>query len=88
MTEARRQLPVGMTPRLLSRDQAAAYCGVSPNHFEDEVAPKVPALQIGRRNLWDRKAIDAWLDRRSGLGDALKPIEDWLGALGNHDRET
>jgi hypothetical protein len=48
-----RRLPVGMTPRLLCRDAAAEYCGMSPHHFEEHVAKAVPPLQFGKRNLWD-----------------------------------
>jgi hypothetical protein len=50
---AERILPVGITPRLLSRDQGAGYCGVSANHFEDTVGKEVPPIKLGKRNLWD-----------------------------------
>ena len=66
MTE-RPQLPAGMTPRLLSRSAAAAYCGMSINHFEEQIGQVVPALTFGRRNLWDIKALDRWLDEKSGI---------------------
>lgn len=63
-------LPPGMTPRLLSRDEAAAYCGVSPNMFEEHVG--VPAFKgFGSRRLWDRIALDLWLDRESGITEAM-----------------
>jgi hypothetical protein len=71
-----------LAPRLLSRDLAAAYCGVSPNHFEEYIAAEVPAVRIGRRSLWDRRAIDRWLDQQSGFMGALPPVDEWLGALG------
>jgi hypothetical protein len=61
-----RPLPPGMTPRLLSREEAAAYCGVSPNLFEERVGIK-PVRCFGARRLWDRVALDLWLDRVSGL---------------------
>lgn len=47
-------------PRLLDRQDAAEYCGVSVNHFLTHV-PVGPRL-IGSKKLWDRKEIDAWLD--------------------------
>ena len=81
-----RFLPRGMTPRLLSRDAASAYCGMSQTHFDEHVAPSVPPLVLGRRNLWDVKALDRWLDQRSGLGDVLRPVDEWLGGLGADDR--
>jgi hypothetical protein len=77
-----RRLPEGMTPRLLSREAAAAYCGMSPNHFDDEISHAVPALKFGRRKLWDVKALNRWLDERSGLAHATRPVDEWAGMLG------
>jgi hypothetical protein len=71
-----------MTQRLLSRHQAAAYCGISAPHFDATVAKEVPALQLGRRNLWDRKLLDRWLDVRSGITEEFRSIDDWLEGLG------
>lgn len=62
----RRRLPPGMTPRLLSRSEAAAYCGVSLSLFEECVG--VPPMNCwGNRKLWDRRALDGWLDKLSGI---------------------
>lgn len=62
----RPRLPEGMTPRLLSREQAAAYVGLSANQFDEEVRagrfPASVALYVTRRRLWDRSALDAALD--------------------------
>jgi hypothetical protein len=66
-----RRLPAGMTPRLLSREAAALYCGMSPNFFDEQVKPAVPPLEFGRRNLWDVKALDRWLDAQSGLAQPV-----------------
>ena len=58
MTRAR--IPHGAWPRGLSREQAAAYAGVSPNTFLTEVKkglwPKPEARR--HRKIWDRLAID------------------------------
>lgn len=62
-------------PRLLDRRGAAEYCGVSVNTFLARVP--VPAVEIGTKRLWDRHAIDAWLD--GGLGGNLPTSEEWLG---------
>lgn len=78
-----RHLPQGITPRLLGRVAAAIYCGMSPNHFEEYVAKAVPPLQFGRRNLWDIKALDRWLDQRSGLAHATRSIDEWAEMLGD-----
>jgi hypothetical protein len=79
----RRSLPTGMTPRLLSRDAAAAYCGITAETFEQYIRPHVTPIEIGARRLWDVRALDRWLDLRSGLTDALRPVDDWLVELGN-----
>jgi hypothetical protein len=64
---AERALPAGMLPRLINRRAAAAYCGISPVHFDKQIAPVVPPIQLGGRNVWDLKALDRWLDAQSGL---------------------
>jgi hypothetical protein len=66
-------------PRCLSRDQAAAYVGVSPNIFDMEVAtgqwPVGDARGAkGGRLTWDRFALDRRLDAR--LGSEEDYIED------------
>jgi predicted DNA-binding transcriptional regulator AlpA len=57
-----------MTPRLLSRDQAAAYLGISPTQLDAEVRagtfPPPFRLARTRRTLWDRAALDRALDAR------------------------
>ncbi len=77
----RRLLPIGMTPRLLSKVAAAAYCGITEETFEAHVRPHVQPIEIGARRLWDVKALDRWLDQQSGLVDALTPV-DWGEGLG------
>ena len=59
-------------PRMLTREMAAAYVGVSVDVFDDEVrAGQWPAGRPrgakGGRLTWDRKLLDAAEDRRSGL---------------------
>lgn len=54
-------------PRLLSRSQAATYCGITPTAFSGWVRTnKMPPAIPGTRK-WDRCAIDAKLDEISGL---------------------
>lgn len=60
------RLPRGMTPRLLSVEQAAAYCGVGRELFETKVGVQ-PLKLFGNRVLYDRVALDRWLDDQSGL---------------------
>jgi predicted DNA-binding transcriptional regulator AlpA len=67
-----------VTPRLLSRAEAAAYLGVAPATLDKAVlAGQFPApLRIGVRNLFDRAAIDAKLDSLSGLTAPAQPAAD------------
>ena len=74
-------LPLGLVPRLLNRNAAAAYCGISPNHFDVNVAPHVEPVPIGSKRLWDRKAIVRWIDRKSGMNDAGDLWNDAMGQL-------
>jgi hypothetical protein len=78
----RRRLPAGMTPRLLCRDAAATYCGVTAKAFDEHVKPHVPPVEIGTRRLWDVRALDRWLDQKAGLIPTVRPIEDWVAGLG------
>jgi hypothetical protein len=53
-----------IAPRLLSKRDAAAYCGVGGELFEQTVP--VPAIRcFGNRKLWDKHALDRWIDRLS-----------------------
>jgi len=79
-TRAQR-LPPGITPRLLTADQAAAYCGVGRENFEARVGV-VPLKLFGNRVLYDRIALDRWLDRQSGIAEMQADDGvDWAKAL-------
>ncbi len=53
--------------RVLTKSEAAAYCKLTPSGFSDWVAKKrLPGPITGTRR-WDKLAIDAALDRLSGL---------------------
>lgn len=57
-----------VSPRVLTRQEAAAYCGLTLSGFHDWVTKgRLPPALPGTRR-WDRVAIDAALDRLSGLG--------------------
>jgi predicted DNA-binding transcriptional regulator AlpA len=64
MRGRRDTLPTSLPPRGLSREQAAAYYGVSAGTFDDMVqdgrapSPKI----INRRLVWDRHALDLAFD--------------------------
>lgn len=68
------------SPRGLSRIEAAAYVGVSPNTFESMVKdgrmprPKV----VNRRRIWDRAGLDRCFDALPDTSGrpSPKPV-DW-----------
>ena len=66
-------LPPTLPPRLIGRDAAAAYVGVSPNTFDKMVADGLmpnPRRLTERRLAWDVRQLDAAIDRLPIDGDA------------------
>lgn len=54
-------LPISLPPLGLSREQAAAYVGISPTLFDvlvDDGRMPLPK-RINRRGLWDRRATES-----------------------------
>jgi hypothetical protein len=71
--------PGGVSPRLLNRHQAAAYCCLSVQGFDRWVRlGRLPA-PISGTTRWDLKAIDAALDLASGLSisASASPLDQW-----------
>lgn len=71
----------GALKRGLSKQEAAEYCGCSTLGAFDQWRAKgiVPGPIPGTAR-WDRKALDAALDRASGLmtkSDELSPYQRW-----------
>jgi hypothetical protein len=68
-------------PRLLTRRQAAAYCGVSVPTFDGICPIKAVALGTGKRlERFDRISLDRWI---SSLAAGQLPVsKDWLAELG------
>ncbi len=69
-------------PRGLSKEQAAAYAGCeSLSAFNEWVRRGIMPRPIPGTRKWDRKAIDAALDRLSGLQPKieaqLSPYDRW-----------
>lgn len=67
--------------RCLTREQAAEYCGLTPDGFDDwRRRGLIPGPLDGTRR-WDRKAIDIALDKLSGLhseaSEAVSALEQW-----------
>lgn len=71
-------------PRSMKRATAAAYCDLSESAFEGEVlAGKLPApFMLGRREHWDRLALDSAITRITGGADKpdyLREFEEKYG---------
>ncbi len=66
------------SPRLLSRQQAAAYCGISMETFDDYRRRGIVPDPVDGTARWDRKLIDQWLDIASGItSDTAAPLDEW-----------
>ena len=70
---------LGIAPRLLTREQAAAYCGVGLTTFTAWIRRGIVPGPVHRTHRWDRKAIDAALDVLSCIDDKLedKALDQW-----------
>lgn len=66
-------------PRLLGCDAAASYCGLSVPTFR--AACEVIPIKIRSRILYDRRAIDLWIDSLSSQGPHSASHEELLGRL-------
>jgi len=70
-----------LPPRLLTKEHAADYCGLSLQGFDAWVRAGRLPMSIPGTHRWDRKAIDLRLDDLSGIqpDDAAdSPLDDWL----------
>lgn len=70
---------MALPPRLLTKGQAAEYLGLSKSAFSKWVAQmRIPTSIPGTR-MWDKNAIDATLDRISGIeaNDNNSDIDEW-----------
>ena len=75
-------LPVSLPPRGLSREEAAAYIGVSPSLFDILVKDgRMPApKRINSRGVWDRLKLDVAFEVLDGT-DADGADDEWRVAL-------
>ena len=53
-------------PRCLTQQQAAAYCSLTPSGFAAWCRQGIVSDPIPGTKRWDRKALDATLDKASG----------------------
>jgi excisionase family DNA binding protein len=66
-------------PRLMTKQEAAAYCAVTPSRFYQLVKAGTLPSAVPGTTRYDRIAIDKALDKLSGLTtDAeLSPYQKW-----------
>jgi hypothetical protein len=71
-----------LSPRLLTRAEAAGYCRMTPSRFSQLVKAGTLPASIPGTTRYDRMAIDRALDKLSGLqSDAeLSPLQKWKQA--------
>lgn len=66
------------SPRLLTKQEAANYCGVTPDTFDDYRRRAIVPDPIQGTNRWDKKLIDLWLDKASGIASQTNSsLEEW-----------
>jgi hypothetical protein len=76
------QRPRAIEPRLLNQADAAAYCGMGVELLKAEF-PVIP-IKIRSKILYDRVALDKWIDGRAEGGMESRP-KSWLSRLDDAD---
>lgn len=61
-------------PRMLSRDQAAAYCSLSPNAFDDHIRTLMDEIHLGRSVRFDRLKLDKIIDSLQADHENTNPM--------------
>jgi predicted DNA-binding transcriptional regulator AlpA len=72
--------PARVAPRLLTKAEAASYCGMSVALF-DRLCPVRPLRFSERLVKFDVSDIDSWIE--AFKSPAKKVGTDWLGAMDN-----
>lgn len=60
---SRKTVDARWTPGAFQRPEAAAYCGVSIDHFDEHIRPHVPTRYLGACKLWLQRDLEAFLGR-------------------------
>jgi predicted DNA-binding transcriptional regulator AlpA len=77
---AQQQPSNGLQPRLLTKQGAAAYCGMSPATF-DAICPVKPIRFSERTIRFDRVALDRWIDGLSPKATPDKTVDEWIDQM-------
>jgi hypothetical protein len=74
----------GIAPRMLTKELAAAYCGVSSQTFS-AICPVAPIAMGKGDRLWryDIRQLDRWIDGLGGRGEHRET--DWLAEMDRDD---
>jgi hypothetical protein len=75
------------TRRMLTKIEAANYCGFNSGEGFDAAVPVRP-VKIGNKTLYDQKALDAWLDQLSNPLPKRKGFAERAGNEGSSDRHS
>ena len=68
-----------MQKRLLSREEAASYTGTTARQFSVWVKKGIMPERLPETLKWDIRAIDAHLDKKSGLiTKEKKVVDEWF----------
>ena len=67
---AQREAEARIQPRGMTRDDAAAYCSLSPSTWDRWVSDGRMPPPVPGTHRWDRRAIDLAWDRLSGIATA------------------
>lgn len=72
------RLPPNLPPRLICREAAAEFVGISPTKFDEMVRDgRMPApRRIDSRVLWDVAALNRSVDRLPGGDDEANPWDE------------
>ncbi|MAN78395.1 MAG: hypothetical protein CML24_14710 [Rhizobiales bacterium] len=69
---------------MLTLEEAADYCGLSPNSFKGYI--RISPTNFGRAVRYDRKAIDRYLDGMMGEEDLQTRVDRVVALAGKNSR--
>lgn len=77
-------------PRLMTRAEAATYCGLSLQSFSRWVRDGLLPKALAGTARWDARAVDLALDRLSGISpqpNDNNPFDLWMNKRNAHTSE-
>lgn len=80
LSNAQSPVPAGESPELLTRTEAARLLRISVPMLERDAQDnrlRIPLIRIGRRCLYPRQALQAWLEARLTANTAIVAGSDF-----------